>query len=64
MLHITAAVTYWIFGASSNLYDFAILFPVIFGSLTTIAVFALVRVIGGTTAGLFASLFFQFRCLL
>ena len=59
MLHITAAITYWIFGTGSNLYDFVILFPVIFGSLTTIAVFALVRVIGGTTAGLFASLFFS-----
>ena len=59
MLHITAATTYWIFGGGGNLYDFTILFPVIFGSLTTVVVFALVRVIGGTTAGLFASLFFS-----
>lgn len=58
MLHVTAAITYWIFGGG-NLYDFTILFPVIFGSLTAIVVFALVRVIGGTTAGLFASLFFS-----
>ncbi|WP_428326153.1 STT3 domain-containing protein [Nitrosopumilus sp.] len=58
MLHITAAITYWISG-SNNLYDFTILFPVIFGSLTTIIIFALVRVIGGTTAGLLASLFFS-----
>ena len=58
MLHITAAVTYQIFGSSSSLYDFTILFPVVFGSLTTIIIFALVRVIGGTTAGLFSSLFF------
>ena len=58
MLHITAAFTYQIFGGSSSLYDFTILFPVVFGSLTTIIIFALVRVIGGTTAGLFASLFF------
>ncbi|MGY5149008.1 MAG: STT3 domain-containing protein [Candidatus Nitrosopumilus sp. bin_68KS] len=57
MLHITTAITYWIFGGD-NLYDFAILFPVIFGSLTSIVVFALVRTIGGTTAGLFATLFF------
>ena len=57
-LHITAALTYQIFGGSSSLYDYTILFPVVFGSLTTIVVFALVRVIGGTTAGLFASLFF------
>ena len=59
MLHITAATTYWIFGAGGNLYDFTILFPVIFGSLTTVVVFALVRVIGGTTAGLFAALLFS-----
>ncbi len=59
MLHLTAATTYEIFGAGGNLYDFTILFPVIFGSLTTIIVFALVRVIGGTTAGLFAALFFS-----
>ena len=70
MLHITAATTYWIFGAGGNLYDFTILFPVIFGSLTTVVVFALVRVIGGTTAGLFASLIFSIslpiliRCLI
>ena len=58
MLHITAAVTYQIFGSSSSLYDFTIIFPIVFGSLTTIIIFALVRVIGGTTAGLFSSLFF------
>jgi len=59
MLHLTAATTYWMFGGGSDLYDFTILFPVIFGSLTCIVVFALVRVIGGTTAGLFAALFFS-----
>jgi len=59
MLHLTAAITYGIFGAGSELYDFTILFPVIFGSLTAIVVFALVRLIGGTTAGLFAALFFS-----
>jgi dolichyl-diphosphooligosaccharide---protein glycosyltransferase len=58
MLHLTTATTYWIFGANGNLYDFTILFPVIFGSFTAIVVFALVRIIGGTTAGLFASLLF------
>jgi dolichyl-diphosphooligosaccharide--protein glycosyltransferase len=56
MLHITAATTYQMFGGNSSLYDFTILFPVVFGSLTVIVVFALVRVIGGTTAGLFASM--------
>ncbi|KFM19271.1 dolichyl-diphosphooligosaccharide--protein glycosyltransferase [Marine Group I thaumarchaeote SCGC AAA799-P11] len=59
MLHLTAATTYWIFGGGGNLYDFTILFPVVFGSLTCIVVFALVRVIGGTTAGLFSALFFS-----
>ena len=59
MLHLTTATTYWMFGGSSDLYDFTILFPVIFGSLTCIVVFALVRVIGGTSAGLFAALFFS-----
>ena len=59
MLHITAATTYWIFGTGMDLYDFTILFPVIFGSLTTIVIFALVRIIGGTTAGLFAALLFS-----
>ena len=58
MLHITTASLYQIFGGSSSLYDFTIIFPVIIGSLTTIVIFALVRVIGGTTAGLFSSLFF------
>ena len=59
MLHLTAATTYEIFGGGGSLYDFTILFPVIFGSLTAIVVFALVRIIGGTTAGLFAALFFS-----
>lgn len=59
MLHMTAAITYWIFGGGGSLYDFTILFPVVFGSLTAIVVFALVRIIGGTTAGLFASLLFS-----
>ena len=59
MLHITAALTYQIFGGNSSLYDFTILFPVVFGSLTTIVIFALVRIIGGTTAGLFAALFYS-----
>ena len=59
MLHVTAATTYWIFGAGGNLYDFTILFPAVIGSLTCIVIFALVRVIGGTTAGLFSALFFS-----
>jgi len=59
MLHMTAAGTYQIFGGDLSLYDFTILFPIIFGSLTVIVIFALVRVIGGTTAGLFAAILFS-----
>jgi len=59
ILHLTAAATYWIFGGGSDLYDFTILFPVVFGSLSAIVLFALVRVIGGTTAGLFSALLFS-----
>ena len=58
MLHVTAAITYQIFGSNMELYDFTILFPGIIGALTTIVIFALVRTIGGTTAGLFGSLLF------
>ena len=58
-LHLTAAVTYWIFGGGGDLYDFTIIFPAIFGSLSAIVIFALVRVIGGTTAGLFSALLFS-----
>jgi dolichyl-diphosphooligosaccharide--protein glycosyltransferase len=58
MLHTTAAITYQIFGGNSSLYDFTILFPAVIGSLTVVVIFGLVRVFGGTTAGLFASLLF------
>ena len=58
MLHVTAAITYQIFSGNLNLYDFTILFPAVIGSLTTIVIFGLVRLFGGTIAGLFASLFF------
>jgi len=58
MLHITAAITYQIFGGNSSLYDFTILFPAVIGSLTVIVIFVLVRLFAGTTAGLFASLLF------
>ena len=64
MLHTTAATLYQTFGMGSSLYDFAIWFPVIISSLTAIIIFALVRTIGGTTAGLFASLFFAISPIL
>ena len=59
MLHLTAATTYWLFAGGTDLYDFTILFPVIFGSLSAIVIFAIVRVIGGTTAGLFSAMLFS-----
>ncbi|MGY5151566.1 MAG: STT3 domain-containing protein [Candidatus Nitrosopumilus sp. bin_6a] len=59
MLHLTAAITYWIFGGGIDLYDFTIMFPVIFSSLSVIVIFALVRIIGGTTAGLFSAILFS-----
>ena len=58
MLHVTGATLYQIFGMGATLYNFTVWFPVVIGSLTTVVIFALVRTIGGTTAGLFASIFF------
>ncbi len=59
-LHIGTAILYQLFGFGSSLINFTIWFPVVIGSLTTIVVFALVRTLSSTTAGLFASLFFAF----
>jgi len=59
-LHITTAFLYSAFGGGSDLLDFTIVFPAVIGSLTVIAVFALVRVLGNTTAGLFSALLFAF----
>jgi dolichyl-diphosphooligosaccharide--protein glycosyltransferase len=59
-LHVTAAYLYKIFGGNSSILDFTIILPVIVGSLTTIVVFALVRSLGGTTAGLFSALLIAF----
>jgi len=64
MLHTTAATLYQVFGMGSTLYDFAIWFPVVISSLTVIIIFALVRTISSTTAGLFASLFFAISPIL
>ena len=58
-LHLTAASLYPIFNFGSSVYDFTIVLPLVFGSLTAIVVFAFVRVLGGTTAGLFAALIFS-----
>ncbi|HVX02415.1 MAG TPA: STT3 domain-containing protein, partial [Nitrososphaera sp.] len=59
-LHVTTAIMYSMFGGGQSLLDFTIWFPVVMGSLTVIIVFALVRVLSSTTAGLFAALFFAF----
>jgi dolichyl-diphosphooligosaccharide---protein glycosyltransferase len=59
-LHLIAATLYKIFGFGSSLLDFVIMFPVIIGSLTTIVMFALVRNLSSTTAGMFAGLLFAF----
>jgi len=59
-LHIVAAFLYSVFGRGTSLLNFTIMLPVVMGSLTTIIIFALVRVMGGTSAGMFAALLFAF----
>ena len=59
MLHLTASFLYWIFGGGMDLYEFTILFPAVFGSLSAIVLFALVRVLAGTTAGLFSAVLYS-----
>ncbi len=58
-LHITTAILYQTFGFGSTLYDFTIMFPLVIGALTAIPIFAFIRVLGGTTSGLFAALIFS-----
>ena len=61
-LHYAGAVLYLLFtklfAVNLSLYDFLVLFPVFVGALTTLLLFLLVKKIGGTTAGIFASLLF------
>ncbi len=64
MLHTTTTMLYQTFGIGSSLHDFTVWFPVVIGSLTTIIIFVVVRTIGGTAAGLFASLFFAISPIL
>ncbi len=59
-LHISTAYLYAAFGAGSSLLDFTIVLPAVLGALTVVVIFALVRVLGGTTAGLFSALLFAF----
>ena len=58
-LHMAAAVTYQMFGGGMPLYNYTILFPAVFGALTAVSIFALVRVMGGTSAGLFAAMLYS-----
>ncbi len=58
MQHATAAALYGVFGGGSDLRDFVVVLPIVLGALTGIVIFALVRVIAGTSAGLFASLLY------
>jgi dolichyl-diphosphooligosaccharide--protein glycosyltransferase len=60
VLHITAALMYQAFGGGMSLLDFTIIFPAVMGSLTVVVIFALVRVLGGTSAGLFSALLLAF----
>lgn len=66
-LHILTALLYTVFGHGISLLDFTIILPVIFSSLTSLVIFALVRTVspsGGTTAGMFAALLFAFSPVL
>ncbi|HXV45762.1 MAG TPA: peptidylprolyl isomerase [Nitrososphaera sp.] len=60
VLHITAAYLYKAFGGAMSLLDFVIVFPAVIGALTVICIFALVRVLGGTSAGMFSALMLAF----
>ena len=60
-LHLTTAFLYSLFGGRISLLDYAILLPPILSSLTTLIVFALVRTLTGTGAGMFAALLFAFN---
>jgi dolichyl-diphosphooligosaccharide--protein glycosyltransferase len=59
-LPLTAAVLHNIvtgLGFSVSIYDLCVMFPVIFGTLTCLAVFFLGRLFGGNLPGLFSALF-------
>jgi dolichyl-diphosphooligosaccharide--protein glycosyltransferase len=63
-LHMTGAFTYLllhdVIGLDLTLYDYLIIFPVIFGSLTILVLFLLARRIADTGGGLIAALLFAF----
>lgn len=57
-LHIIAAYTYIPFESFIDLYTYTVYFPAIVGSLTTIVMFLLVRVMAGNVAATIAAGFF------
>ena len=63
-LHFAGALLYIItrsiIGISITLYDFIVLFPVIIGSFTTLAMYLLVKRISNSSAGLLAALVIAF----
>jgi len=63
-LHFAGATLYLIskhlLGINYSLYDFTVLLPAVFGALTTLAVFFLVKKISGVPAGLLAALVIDF----
>lgn len=60
-LHFGGALTYLVvrnlFGSGVTLYDYLVMFPAVFGALTTLTMFLLVRRIAGTGGGILAALF-------
>lgn len=63
-LHFGGAVLYIIardvFGVASSLYDFLVIFPAVFGALTVIPIFLIVRRLIGPSGALLASLIIAF----
>ncbi|MBI2126086.1 MAG: hypothetical protein HYU02_02060 [Thaumarchaeota archaeon] len=59
-LHFGGAITYLflrnLLGASVSLYDYLVMFPAVFGALTTLTMFLLVRRVAGGGGGLLAAL--------
>ncbi|MER3602241.1 MAG: hypothetical protein C4339_05940 [Nitrososphaerota archaeon] len=62
-LHLTGAFTYLfikdVLGLNVSLYDYLVIFPVLFGAFTIFPLFLLARRLGGAQAGLAAALLFS-----
>lgn len=59
-LHFGGAVSYiflrGVFGASVSLYDYLVMFPAVFGALTTLTMFLIVRRVAGVGGGLLSAI--------